>query len=95
MYSLVPLIVEAKHPKKKKVPTPRYCEEKRITEDIDQEYTPVIQKGYLTAKKYSGGGNDRKSTLNWNYYFYTLRRFTYFFYTNEVQDAQVFEIEIT
>lgn len=33
--------------------------------------------------------------LNWNTYFYVLRRFTYYFYLNELQPGQSFEVEVT
>lgn len=54
----------------------------------------MIQTGYLTAKKYREDGADRTSTLAWNNYFYALRRFTYYFYSGEVQESQIFDIEI-
>lgn len=95
MYTLVPLVGESKKPLAKKVPTPMYCDEKNLTEAIDRDYSPPLITGYLTAKKYSGGGGDRKSTLTWGNYFYVLRRFVFYFYTKEVQDGQLFYVEIT
>lgn len=55
----------------------------------------MIQTGYLTTKKYREDGADRTSTLAWNTYYYALRRFTYYFYSNDNQDSQIFDIEIT